>query len=201
MLSKTAEKFLTAARPGARRRLLLKVRQTLERGKRESQAELQAMNVLNDSAACLEAAIARMRRWKLTPAHRASISKGLERTYRRGRKAFALACEKPTDENLHEWRKQVKYLGQSLKVWKALRGTDGEGLIERADKLADLLGTDHDLVVFEKRLEMLDAPHPTRPAIALDIADQRRDLVKKALKKGRRIFNAKPRVFTRKIAP
>lgn len=200
VLSKTADKLLTRARPGERRRLLLKVRHTLEQGCREAQAELQAMNALNESAACLEAAIARMRRWKLTQAHSASICKGLERTYRRGRKAFAHACEKPTDENLHEWRKQVKYLGQSLEVWRALRGHDGEGLVKRADKLADLLGSDHDLVVFEQRLEMLDAPHSTQPAISHDIADQRRGLLKKALKKGRRIFKAKPRSFVRKIA-
>lgn len=200
VLSKTAAKLLTGARAGERRRLLLKVRQTLERGCREAQADLQAMNALNDSAVCLEAVIARMRRWKLTQAHSASIGKGLERTYRRGRKAFARACEKPTDENLHEWRKQVKYLGQSLEVWRALRGYDGDGLVKRADKLADLLGSDHDLVVFEQRLETLDAPHPTRPAISHDIADQRRDLVKKALKKGRRMFKAKPGSFVRKIA-
>jgi len=128
------------------------------------------------------------------------MRKGLQRIYRRGRKAFAITCDDPTKEHLHEWRKQVKYLGQALEVWKAHGADDVQTLLKRAGKLADLLGTDHDLIVFEERLKTLDALDPTRPANFLDLADQRRDVLRKSLKKGRRLFKAKPRSFVRAFA-
>ena len=88
-----------------------------------------------------------------------------------------------------------------MEVWKR-HEADGrkEELITCADKLADLLGTDHDLVLFEERLEKLDAPHPIRLAITRDIDGRRGHLHNKALKKGRRLFKAKPRSFAFEIA-
>jgi len=85
-------------------------------------------------------------------------------------------------------------------VWKAHDATGVKRLVKLADKLADLLGDDHDLAGFEERLEQLDSPHPIRPAITRDIAGRRIDLREKALKKGRRFFKAKPRSFIREIA-
>jgi CHAD domain-containing protein len=110
------------------------------------------------------------------------------------------ACADPTNENLHEWRKQVKYLGQSMEVWKAHDANGVKRLVKRVDKLADLLGDDHDLAVFEERLEKLDSPHPIRPALTRDIAGRRLELREKALQKGRRLFKAKPRPIVRGIA-
>lgn len=190
-----------ARRHGPRRRLLLKVLRALAQARLEARAELFRMNATRASAACLVAAAARMRTWRLEQADMKSVCSGLQRIYRRGREAFAIVCADPTPENLHEWRKQVKYLGQSMEIWKA-QGADGvKELIKRADKLADLLGTDHDLAVFEERLEKLDAPHPIRSAVTRDIARRRCKLQNKALKKGRRLFKAKPRSFVFAMAP
>jgi hypothetical protein len=50
-----------------------------------------------------------------------------------------------------------------MEVWEAHDTIGVKRLTTRADKLADLLGADHDLSVFEERLEKLDSPHPTRP--------------------------------------
>lgn len=195
VLLETGNTLLSMARHGPRRRVLLKVRRALKQARLEAHAELRRMNATRASAACLVAAAARMRKWRLEAADTKSVCRGLQRIYRRGREAFAVVCADPTPENLHEWRKQVKYLGQSMEIWK-VHGMDGvKELIKRADKLTDLLGTDHDLVVFEERLENLDAPHPIRPAVTRDIARRRCALRNKALKKGRRLFKAKPRSF------
>lgn len=201
VLEDTADKLIGSVRRGPRRRLLLKVRGALERGRIEARAELRVMNAIKASAACLDTAIARIRRWNLKQADTALMCGGLQRTYRRGREAFASACTDPTNENLHEWRKQVKYLGQLLEVWKTLGADAIKRLVQDADKLAELLGTDHDLAVFEKRLEDLDSPHPERPAIVRNITDLRRALLGKVLRKGRRLFKAKPRSFVRRITP
>lgn len=201
VLGDTADKLISAVRQGPQHTLLLKVRAALERGRLEARAELRVMNAMKTSVACLEAAITRIRRWNLKQADIASMCCGLQRTYRRGREAFASACTDPANENLHEWRKQVKYLGQSLDVWKTHGADAVKRLVKDADRLAELLGTDHDLAVFEKRLEDLDSPDPVLPAIARNITDQRRALLDKVLRKGRRLFKVKPRSFVRRVAP
>ena len=200
VLKETVETVIKSGRSGARRRLLLTVRGALTQAHREARAELRMLNAVKDSVACLVAAAARMRQWQFEQPHTASLYKGLQRIYKQGRAAFTTACADPTNERLHEWRKQVKYLGQSMEVWKAHDATGVKRLVKRADKLADLLGDDHDLAVFAERLEQLDSPHPIRPAITRDIAGRRIHLRKKALKKGHRFFKAKPRAFVREIA-
>ncbi len=200
VLLETGDTLLSAERRGPRRRSHLKVRRALEQAQRETRGELRRINATRAIAACLVAAAARMRKWRLDQNDINSVCIGLQRIYRRGRKALAIACADPTAKNLHEWRKQVKYLGQSMETWKG-HETDGmKELITCADKLADLLGIDHDLVVFVERLEKLDAPHPIRLAITRDIAGRRSHLQNKALKKGRRLFKAKPRSFVFRIA-
>jgi CHAD domain-containing protein len=195
VLRETADELINETRRGPRRRLLLKVRRALEQARREARAELRGMNATRASVACLVAAAARMRKWRLEQADHKSVRVGLQRIYRRGREALMIACDDPTNENLHEWRKQVKYLGQSMEMWKEHDANVVKRLIKRADKLADLLGTDHDLVVFEERLKQLDSPHPIRPAISRDIAEQRCELRDEALKKGRRLFKRPPTSF------
>ncbi len=199
VLGDTADKLLGAVRRGPQQKLLLQVRAALERGRLEARAELRRMNAMKASLACLEAAITRIRRWNLKQADIASMCCGLQQIYRRGCKAFGIVCTDPTKENLHEWRKQVKYLAQALEVWKTHGADQINQLVNGADRLADLLGRDHDLAVFEKRLQDLDAPNPVLPAIAHTITDQRRALLDKVLIKGRRLFKEKPRSFVRRI--
>src|SRR5687768_7091634 len=113
VLIETADMLIDAARAGPHRTLLLKARTALEKARREARAELEVMNGATDSAAALHAAATRMRRWRVGDADASALRKGLERVYRRGREAFQTARKDSTAENLHEWRKQVKYLEQA----------------------------------------------------------------------------------------
>jgi CHAD domain-containing protein len=200
VLRDTADQLINETRRGPRRRLLLKVRRALEQARREARAELRGMKAPRASVACLVAAAARMRKWQFEQVDHKSVCVGLQRIYRRGREAYALSCSDPTSENLHEWRKQVKYLGHSMEMWKEHKADGVKGLIKRVDQLADLLGSDHDLVVLEERLKHLASPRPIHPAITRDIAKRRRHLLDKALKNGRRIFKEKSRSFVREVA-
>lgn len=200
VLGKTTDKLIRAARRGPRRRLLVNVRRILEQERLKARTELWGTDSRRASVACLVAAARRIRQWPLERVDRATVCDGLQRIYRQGRKALAISCAKPTAENLHEWRKQVKYLSNSMEMWKTQERNNVRRLIRQAEKLADLLGTDHDLVVFEERLEKLDSPNPIQTSIARDIAHRRCDLQKKAMKKGRLLFKSKPRTFVRSIA-
>lgn len=196
VLVETSDALIDRLHSRAPRTLLRKARRALEKARREARAELRVMNAAKDSVAVLDGALERMRKWRLGKDDPASLRAGLKRTYRRGRAAFDVARHDPTPENLHEWRKQVKYLEQSVRAWDSAKRA--KTLRKRADTLADTLGTDHDLVVFEERLEQLDAPGPARPAVTRAIAARRRKLQKEALGRGRQLFQAKPRKLIRR---
>src|SRR4051812_28141982 len=49
-------------------------------------------------------------------AHAPLVPAGLQRIFHNGRKARAVAKRDPSPQALHEWRKQVKYLSNALKV-------------------------------------------------------------------------------------
>jgi hypothetical protein len=75
------------------------------------------------------------------------VAEGLERTYRKARKAFHEAYRRPTDEAFHAWRKSVQQHWRHMQLlsrgWPdVLSGRAGE-----AKELSRLLGDDHDLAV------------------------------------------------------
>ena len=56
-------------------------------------------------AASLRAARARAKRWSLGRRGWSVLGAGLQRVYRKGRKAFVVAQEEPSQEHFHAWRK------------------------------------------------------------------------------------------------
>jgi CHAD domain-containing protein len=76
-----------------------------------------------------------------------AVAEGMERCYRKGRKAFRTAYRKPADEAFHAWRKAVqqhwRHMQLVSRAWpEALSARAGE-----AKELSRLLGEDHDLAV------------------------------------------------------
>lgn len=118
-----------------------------------------------------------------------ALVKGLRRIYRKGRKALARAEENPTPEALHEWRKHVKYLANSLEILGAADPKAGR----RAAKLADRLGDDHDLA-------MLAAGNLPGRKLRKRIDSRRRKLQKKAFALGESLYRPKPKRFVRKLS-
>jgi len=129
-------------------------------------------------------------------AHALAIPAGLQRIYRRGRKTRAIAHRKSSPHALHEWRKQVKYLSNALKV------LDGSGrklrkITKHSDQLADRLGEDHDLA---ELLQVLGDPQAgldvgQRNELASLIEGRRTRLQKKAQAIGSKIYGRKPEHF------
>jgi CHAD domain-containing protein len=107
----------------------------------------------------------------------AALRHGLERIYRRGRKAYAEARKDRSTEALHEWRKQLNYLVNALDIL-------GGKKPRKAEKLTDKLGDDHDLAILFARV---------RPGTALQqrIGRRRAKLQKRALARGGKIYRRK----------
>jgi CHAD domain-containing protein len=129
------------------------------------------------------------------------VEHDLWRIYRQGReRKRLLARGKGGARELHEWRKRVKDLRYAAEIL-GLRP-----LARRAEKLGDLLGEEHDLVVFAAQLPPPgQAPFKgkrgrrARKALLGKIAQRRRRLRKRALHEGERLYRHKPKKLIRRV--
>jgi CHAD domain-containing protein len=113
-----------------------------------------------------------------------SVALGLKRTYGAGRKSLAKA-RSLDDEVLHEWRKQTRYLLNQLELLKAVFNTKFKKMRRHADKLAGILGNDHDLAVL---LAKLRGYKECDRALLKQIRTRRRNLQARALGIGKQLY-------------
>jgi len=113
-----------------------------------------------------------------------SAVEGLGNTYRAGRKALAKA-KSNDDRALHEWRKQAQYLLNELELLRAVFGLDAKRLRRHADKLAAILGDDHDLGVLSEKLRRYGA---AAPCLVKQIEKRRLSLRRRAARQGAKLY-------------
>jgi CHAD domain-containing protein len=134
--------------------------------------------------------------WPLTHDSFEAIGKGLERTYRRGRKAFRAAQEAPSAEALHEWRKRVKDLWYEhtllRELWPPVMSAAGD----EAHELSDRLGDDHDLVVLAAWVNGHLEPDPD---FSEAVIRRREELQREAFALGERLYAEKPSAYMRRM--
>jgi CHAD domain-containing protein len=184
----------------AQRALLLNLRARLEKARLAVRREMQRTDALDKSAKALEDAWMRVERWRISGKGASDLRKGLKRVYEQGRKALENAEAERSPACLHEWRKQVKYLGQALEVVDAAERGRLAKLIKRSASVADALGDDHDLVVLQEKIKAVrSGSHNAHAALITQIAKRRKKLQSKALKKGRTLYKAKAGRFVKRV--
>jgi len=131
-----------------------------------------------------------------------SVAHGIERVYRRGRRAMGGAYDRRTIESFHEWRKRVRYLRYQIEalhlMWPAVLGE----LADELALLAELLGAEHDLAelgdLIEREPDILPvAAH--RASLARGIAERRVALQHDAHGLGRRVYAEAPGPFVERL--
>ncbi len=127
-----------------------RVMRSLRRRLRAAQKRARSMELgtrIEATAAQLPIAKARISLWPPLPDDFAAIGRGLQRTFRDGRRAGTHAMEEPTPEAFHDWRKRVKdhwYHVQILRdIWPAFT----KPYRDQMEQLSDALGDRHDLDV------------------------------------------------------
>jgi CHAD domain-containing protein len=135
--------------------------------------------------------LARMDAWTVAATDHRALLAGLDRSYRRGRKAFARAQRRPTDERLHDWRKRAKDLRYQQQLLRPAFDEQLKAQATAAKKLSELLGDDHDLAVLAARLESDDGGV---------IAARREELQAEAFRLARRVYAEPPKRFRKRIA-
>jgi CHAD domain-containing protein len=175
------------------------LKRTLRRDRADARRDvLKHKAVLKPERSALRKTCSRAAKWPVNQDGWKIIGSGLERTYRKGRKALAAAQADATVENLHEWRKQAKYLRHQLQILRPLwPGLIGE-LADQAHKLTEYLGEGHDLAVL--RDKALGSREPVADDAELSaliaLIDRRRaELRDKAFVLGDRIYEEKPKAF------
>jgi CHAD domain-containing protein len=179
---------------------LASIRRALAARKREAERRAGAGQVLNRMATALAALEKRVGRWPLPGDGFKPLVQGIERTYRRSRKAFERARRNPDAARLHEWRKRVKDHWYQMR----LLGPFFEGAGEHEKdlrNLQNLLGDDHNLTLLAEALS--SKPLPGTPAAAELcrglIERYQKELRENALALGPRIYSEKPRKFTSRM--
>ena len=133
----------------------------------------------------------------------ALVERDLRRIYRDGRERKRLLARgkgSGAHARAHAWRKRVKDLRYAAEI------LGQRPLARRADKLAELLGEEHDLVVLAGLLPPPGrAPFKgrrgkrARKALLARIARRRRRLRKRALREGERLYGRAPKKFARRV--
>ncbi|HTT03588.1 MAG TPA: CHAD domain-containing protein [Steroidobacteraceae bacterium] len=197
-LDKLIDRYGTTARELA----LDTLRQELRREHRAARRKLRQREMLTPHLAALQGVHDRSVRWRVGRHGWTILGAGLKGVYASGRGALGVARGKRSPENLHEWRKHVKYLWHQLQLltplWPGLLGE----LADQAHQLADYLGDDHDLAVLRvKVLERRDLfPDLATRRGLLALVDQcRTELEDKAVVLGERIFEEKPQAFAARL--
>jgi CHAD domain-containing protein len=148
---------------------------------------------LDKIKAALRRSMTRTQEWAFDAEGWDCITAGLRATYRSARRALRHARADRATEDLHEWRKQTKYLWHQLQILTPLAtGPIGE-LADEFHHLADYLGDEHDLAVLRERAAGSSELQP--------LIDRRRvELQDKALTLGERLYQEKSRPFVRRLA-
>jgi CHAD domain-containing protein len=143
-----------------------------------------------------------MEEWPVGRKGWSALGRGLKRVYRRGRDAFKEARGYPSVENLHEWRKQTKYLWHQIQVLEPMRPEELGKLAELAHTLADHLGDDHDLSVLLDMLLNKRECFPDADAVAalVDVIVRRQaELRERAWEVGGAIYGEQPKDFADRL--
>ena len=130
------------------------------------------------------------------------LGAGAAKTYKRGRKRLRDSMVDPTDENLHQWRKRVKYTWYHLRLVRDSAPSVLKPLVKRFHDLSDVLGDDHDLAVLTEQLHATPDAFGGHAAVgrAMEIIDASRDdLQRRARSLGSRLYVESPGAFAERL--
>jgi CHAD domain-containing protein len=194
------ENLLVHEKKARCRAVLLKLRRVLQETRLSLHREVQRAGNLEASARSVEEAARRVEKWRVPGHGPAALHASIDRIYRKGRKALAQVESDCSNENLHEARKQAKYIGQAMEIFESFKACHLAKRIRRAESIANCLGEDHDLAILQDRIAKLSVgSHAAYKDLLAPIEHRRKKLQWKALKQGRRLYKSKAQTFIERL--
>jgi CHAD domain-containing protein len=167
-----------------------------------TQRQTEKAKVLAEVRKTLIPARRRIEKWSMRTDDFSVLTVGLRSIYKRGRSDLVTASDDPTVENLHSFRKGVKYLWYNVRLLRPLWPKPLSKLADELEQLGDYLSDDHDLALLRQRI----AEHPSNGnrgrelEAFIALIDQRRaELELEAKLLGQRVYAEKPRAFSRRF--
>lgn len=140
--------------------------------------------------------------WIISSDNWSAVDSSLKRVYKRGYKGLHTSMSEPSAENLHQWRKRVKYLRYQLRILGPIWSEMMEELVDQTHDLSDYLGEDHDLAVLKELIlnqpERFNRENNLKTLTVL-IDRRREELQSAAMFLGRKIYTEKPVKFVQRL--
>jgi CHAD domain. len=147
----------------------------------------------------LEEARGRIAGWRIAGKGLDALRPGLLRVYRDGRRLYAGLDAESDAHAWHEWRKQVKYLWYHTRILCPLWPGPLDALSDELERLSDLLGHDHDLVVLRDIAASADLDESESDALAALVTRRCGELRREAAPIGARLYAERPKLFLRRV--
>ncbi len=172
--------------------------------KREDKARemVRGNNVTGEVEKMLYAGLKGIEGWPLQKKGSSGLQVGLKKVYKQGRDGLVVARGEPDVENLHDWRKRVKYLGNQLKLLRNVWPEVIKAHSAEAMRLAAILGDEHDIGVLLTALQegVLEWPGKKLYNALEKLAEtEQHRLRDEAFPLGERIYYEQPRVFADRV--
>jgi CHAD domain-containing protein len=129
-----------------------KVEKLLLRERSRAKQSVQMRGQLASLRDALSAIRKGAQRWNLKGQNSSVVFSATRRSYSRVRKTRRIASDHRSTNDLHEWRKQTKYLWHQIQVLEPLAPGELGSYADALHRLADYLGDDHDLAVLRSTL-------------------------------------------------
>ena len=171
------------------------LRKAIEVERRQNGAG-ERVGAARDAVAILKEARKRVDDWPLQRNSFDALAGGVDRAYRRGRRALKSARREPSVEALHEWRKRVKDLWYPHTLLRALWPPVMAAIGDEAHELSDRLGDDHDLAVLAS---WVSENAQAGPDLFEAVERRRAKLQAEAFALGARVYAEKPRAFVGRL--
>jgi len=181
-------------------RKLTSIRRGLVARKQQVEQQANIDVVLRRIGVGLRRSISRTAAWPLAKDGFPALALGLEKTFRRGRKALERTRQDPCPENFHDWRKRVKEHWYHVRLLESFWSPAMEAYEKSLKELETALGEDHNLVLLSEKVLAEPSFYGSAASIAAFnkmIDRYHADLRAAAFDLGKRIYDVKPREFTR----
>ena len=164
-------------------------------GQRAVEGTAQMETALDGFGAAMREMRGRIGDWSVAGDEFGALEGGLAKTWDRARRAMKAFARDPRDENVHEWRKRVKYHWYHCRLLAPIHPQEMKTRAARAKDLSEMLGDHHDITVLETHLEQAAGlPAAARRDDFLALARQRQDQLRlQALDLGVHLFGHPPK--------
>ncbi len=183
------------------------IQQAIDQSKHHQNQEMDRLfadsTVVDDVVAELNNAKARIGTCEIPDEFGESIFPNLKRTYKRGQDALDTARHTENDDDLHEWRKRVKYLWYHIRLLKNMWPGLLKPLAEEIHQLSRNLGDDHDYAVLTQEIKqerLTFSSDETKRAVLNQINEARREIQDQSYPLGEKIYAEKAKQFAKRMA-